>query len=107
MYLIHGAGDATFGAGVFFARGCTVYTKALVVVGITFPVLLPVVKAFSPFIALACLYLLFPMEGGWVFTSIGLVSVVFLFLHASLCSRVCQIHSATSYRKHFLATVEI
>lgn len=63
FYLIQGAGSTTFGAGVFFACGCTVYTKALVVVGITFPVLLLVVKAFSPFIALVCLYLLFPVEG--------------------------------------------
>lgn len=63
LYLIHGAGGTTFGAGVLFARDCIVYTKALVVVGITFPVLLLMVKALSPLIALACLYLQFPIEG--------------------------------------------
>lgn len=57
--LIQSAGGTAFGVGVFVAHGCTVNTKALVVVGITFPILLPVVKAFSPFIALACLYLLY------------------------------------------------
>lgn len=59
LYVIQGAGST----GVFFAHGCTVYSKALVVIGITFSVLLLVVKTFSLFIALVYLYLPFPLEG--------------------------------------------
>lgn len=97
LYLIQGAGSTAFGVGVFFAHGCTVYAKALVVVGITFPVVLLVVKAFSLFIAPLSVPAV-SYRRGWFFASIGWFSVVFLFLHAALCPSVCQIQSATSYR---------
>jgi len=63
LYLIKGGGSRKFAAGIFFARGHVVQMKALVVSGMTFLVLTLVGKAFSPVTALACLCLIFPLEG--------------------------------------------
>lgn len=82
----------TSNAGVSLACGFVVQMAAQVVAGLPFPVLMLVGKACSPFIALACLGLLFPRERNQVFKSVGSFPGASLLLHAVdwvLCSGIC------------------